>query len=102
MKYFKRLVFHHGAFQTELVWNVLMLTLFIIICGEFAPSAAEPPMELKLDALPKIDPSQFVGAEKCATCHKSYFDGWKTTLHSKMVQPAVAEGPGKTILGDFT
>ena len=65
-------------------------------------SAADGPMELKLDTLSKIDPAQFVGAEKCATCHPSHFDGWKSTLHSKMVQGPIADGPGKTILGDFS
>jgi hypothetical protein len=48
-------------------------------------SAADGSLEFKLDALPKIDITQFVGAERCAKCHESYFAGWKTTLHSKMV-----------------
>jgi predicted CXXCH cytochrome family protein len=65
-------------------------------------SAAEGQLELKLDALPKLDITQFVGAQQCATCHASHFDGWQSTLHSKMVQRPVSEGPGRTILGDFS
>lgn len=82
-----------------LTWPCL---LFTALCFSIMAGAADGPPELKLDALPKIDTTQFVGAERCAKCHESYFDGWKTTLHSKMVQRPIAEGPGKTILGDFS
>lgn len=76
-------------------------SLFVALCISIQAGAADGPLELKLDTLPKTDPSQFVGAERCAKCHASHFDGWKTTLHSKMVQRPIADGPGRTILGDF-
>ncbi len=49
----------------------------------------------------RIDQSQYVGAARCAECHEAHFDGWKESLHAKMIQPAVATGPNKTIVGDF-
>lgn len=49
----------------------------------------------------RIDQSQYVGAARCAECHEAHFDGWKESLHAKMIQPAVAMGPNKTIVGDF-
>ena len=30
--------------------------------------------------------SEFVGSEKCATCHAAEFKTWKDTYHSKMVR----------------
>ncbi len=56
-----------------------------------AACAAGIPLELKPDALPQMDAAQFVGAIRCATCHASQFDGWKGTLHSRMVQRPVAD-----------
>lgn len=49
----------------------------------------------------RIDQSQYVGAAKCAECHQDYYDDWNDTLHAKMIQPPVANGPDKTILADF-
>jgi len=31
---------------------------------------------------------QFVGSDKCSTCHQAEFKSWQATYHSKMVQPA--------------
>lgn len=84
------------------VFTAAFTALFAALFAAVTASAAEGRAELKLDALPKIDPAQFVGAEKCATCHASHFQGWQGTLHSKMVQRPIADGPGKTILGDFS
>ena len=50
----------------------------------------------------RIDQSQYVGAKKCAECHADYVDGWKNTLHAKMIMPAIAEGPNQTIVADFS
>ena len=49
-----------------------------------------------------IDQSQYVGSERCAECHVEHFDGWKGTLHAKMIQRPVAEGPDRTIDADFS
>jgi predicted CXXCH cytochrome family protein len=53
-------------------------------------------------ALPRIDQGQYVGSKKCAGCHQGYYDTWKTSAHNKMIRPAVAEGPDKTILAGFS
>ena len=80
---------------------LLLLLLFATFSSNNTTCLASKPIELNLNALPKTDPTQFVGAEKCATCHAAYFDGWKTTLHSKMFQRPIVDGPQRTILGDF-
>ena len=30
---------------------------------------------------------EFVGSEKCKSCHSEEFKSWKATFHAKMVQP---------------
>jgi predicted CXXCH cytochrome family protein len=50
----------------------------------------------------QIDQSAYVGANRCAECHTQHVEDWKHTLHAKMIQPAVADGPDKTIVADFT
>ena len=41
----------------------------------------------------------YVGSENCKKCHEENFKGWKTTLHSKMIQsPADID----TIEADFS
>jgi predicted CXXCH cytochrome family protein len=49
----------------------------------------------------QIDQKQYVGSKKCAECHRGHFDGWKDSAHNKMIRPAIADGPGRTILADF-
>ena len=44
----------------------------------------------------------YAGSKKCLTCHQAHHGGWKSTLHSKMEQPVVSEGPGKTVKSDFS
>ncbi|MFQ5732321.1 MAG: cytochrome c3 family protein [Planctomycetaceae bacterium] len=50
----------------------------------------------------RIDQSRYVGSKKCAACHTGHYDGWKDSAHNKMIRPAVAKGPHRTILADFT
>lgn len=50
----------------------------------------------------RIDQTQYVGSQKCATCHRTHFDGWKATAHNKMIRPAIAKGPHRTVLADFS
>lgn len=56
----------------------------------------------KSSAWRRIDQSQYVGSNKCAECHKEYFDSWKKTQHAKMIQPPIASGPNRTIDADFS
>ncbi len=44
----------------------------------------------------------YVGSTRCLSCHAQYYEGWKTTLHSKMEQAVVPQGPDKTVKGDFS
>ena len=52
--------------------------------------------------LPTIDQGAYVGSQKCAACHATYYDSWKDSPHNKMIRPAIADGPNKTILADFS
>ncbi len=45
---------------------------------------------------------EYIGSESCAVCHEEHYQGWKTTLHSKMEREAIKEGPNRNILGDFS
>ncbi len=76
-----------------------ILAAFLALCHTAVFAAGKSaPIPLQPDKVPALDHAQFVGAEKCATCHQQYFDGWKTTTHSKMVQ----RPSDKTIVADFT
>ena len=44
----------------------------------------------------------YAGSGKCLHCHEEYYEGWKSTLHSKMEQPVVLKDPDKTVKGDFS
>ncbi len=61
-----------------------------------SPAVAESTAEWR-----RIDQSRYTGSGKCAECHQEHFSDWQGTFHAKMVQPAVAEGPNRTILADF-
>jgi hypothetical protein len=50
----------------------------------------------------RIDQTQFVGSKKCAECHQAHYDGWKDSAHNKMIRPAIADGPDRTIAADFS
>lgn len=45
---------------------------------------------------------EYVGSETCGECHPAHYQGWQTTLHSKMEQAVIKEGPDKNVLGDFS
>ena len=45
---------------------------------------------------------EYVGSKICEKCHPTHYQGWKTTLHSKMEQMVIKDGPDKNVLGDFS
>lgn len=45
---------------------------------------------------------EYVGSETCESCHPAHYQGWQTTLHNKMEQDVIKEGPDKNVLGDFS
>ncbi len=47
-------------------------------------------------------PKNYVGSKKCLKCHLQHYQGWETTLHTKMEQPVILKGPDKTVKGDFS
>jgi predicted CXXCH cytochrome family protein len=48
-----------------------------------------------------IDQREYVGAAKCAQCHKTHYEGWKDSAHNKMIRKPIADGPDRTVLADF-
>jgi predicted CXXCH cytochrome family protein len=51
---------------------------------------------------PRIDQTKYAGSTKCAECHQTYYHTWKETGHNKMIRRPVLEGPGCTVLADFS
>jgi predicted CXXCH cytochrome family protein len=49
----------------------------------------------------RIDQQQYVGSKTCTECHRAHYDDWKDSAHNKMIRPAIADGPNRTILADF-
>jgi predicted CXXCH cytochrome family protein len=49
----------------------------------------------------RIDQQQYVGSKKCTECHQQHYDDWEDSAHNKMIRPAIADGPQRTILADF-
>lgn len=76
--------------------------VFVGATALFLLTALGYPKDSHQAPLPQIDQKAYVGSEKCAACHQSYFDSWKDSPHNKMIRPVVAEGPNKTILADFS
>jgi len=77
--------------EMKILLNIVFsLTLFFII---LPLSNGSPELE---------NNKKYVGSETCALCHETHYLGWKTTLHSKMEQIPIQEGPNTNILGDFS
>ncbi|MAG93036.1 MAG: cytochrome C [Planctomycetaceae bacterium] len=49
----------------------------------------------------RADQQQYAGSQECVKCHRTHYDGWRDSAHNKMIRPAIAEGPRRTILADF-
>ncbi|TGO02045.1 hypothetical protein PN36_31390 [Candidatus Thiomargarita nelsonii] len=43
---------------------------------------------------------EYIGSQKCGKCHEGHYNGWKTTLHTKMEQDVSTTG--ENVLGDFS
>ncbi len=82
-----------------MIGSTICLIAAAIIAPRFMKQSAAIPAD---DALPHIDQHAYIGSKTCEACHKSYFDTWKTSAHNKMIRPAVASGPNKTIVADFS
>lgn len=65
-------------------------------------AAAESGEQSPTSSWRRIVQAEYVGADKCAECHRDHHDGWKDSAHNKMIRPAIAEGPNRTVLADFS
>src|SRR5262249_18285002 len=72
--------------MTCMVWVGLCCLVVVLGGGWFARRgrADEP----KGEQWARIDQTQYVGAKKCAECHKNYYDVWKDSPHNKMIRKA--------------
>ncbi len=66
----------------------------------FALGAGQPPaMQPEPAPVPLAEqPAMMVGNAECVVCHEAAHDAWTASRHSKMVQPATAQG----VRGDFS
>ena len=46
------------------------------------------------------EPAEFTGSQACRGCHSRHYDGWRETIHARMLQDARSDP--RVILGDFT
>lgn len=51
--------------------STLLLLLAAFIGPNFLSKSQAAPADVEL---PYIDQSQYIGSQKCATCHKTYYD----------------------------
>lgn len=54
------------------------------------------------DRAPEPTTKQYTGSEACMDCHNKHYKGWKSTLHARMEQEVIREGPNRNVLGDFS
>ncbi len=66
--------------------------------AEISPGSPTPQKKQSLTHKEK----EYVGSKTCSRCHLKYYEGWKTTLHSKMEQEVIPHGPNITVKGNFS
>ena len=86
----KKVLFKSG------MWGIMTLFLFIVI---LSCTSHEEKKKTGAEAakMPSLGNPEYVGSDKCKSCHWKEHDSWKHTLHSKFVQVASE----LTIIGDF-
>lgn len=80
--------------------SALCLILAAFISPRLTGKSQANPVKQAL--FPHLDQSQYIGSQKCAACHQTYYTDWQSSAHNKMIRPAIAAGPDKTIVADFS
>lgn len=84
---------YYGLSMARRRFSVAVLGLcFLLLWSAKTPTQGQP-----AGVQPTHD-ATWVGAGRCAPCHKDMHDGWKSGRHSKMIQPANAG----SVQGDFS
>ena len=74
----------------------------VYVSGTYAADSAESSAPAGSDAAVAQEENTYVGSKTCANCHTEHYAGWKSTLHSKIEQDVIPQGPDKTVKGDFS
>lgn len=82
-------------------WLLLLISVWIL-SASLMSSPGVSKSKPSSGQLPTICQADYAGSKKCAECHQSYSETWKTSAHNKMIRPAVFEGPDRTVQADFT
>ncbi len=72
-----------------LVLGVVSLSLLM------SSASVEPPE-------PGSAPKWYIGSKACRECHEAHWEGWQNTLHARMEQEPIGQGPARNVLGDFS
>jgi len=75
---------------------LITITLYLIAAPRSSAQAAGPTTQ------PASERAKFVGAVRCAECHKDYYDSWRNSAHNKMIRRPTTAGPEPTVLADFS
>jgi predicted CXXCH cytochrome family protein len=84
-------IIHSMRYLSSIIAYAVMLIGLALVQDVVAQTPAQnPPV------------NEYVGSEKCGECHEEHYDGWKSTLHTKMEQKVIATGFDRNVLGDFS
>jgi len=73
------------------------LALALVACEEGEPTGVEAPAAERVAAMDAAQPPQWVGAERCGSCHEAQLSRWQGSHHDLAMQHASAA----SVLGDF-
>lgn len=81
------------------IWVVLAVLLVFIALGITGKEShvGEDAEAVAVLTPPVFGEPEYVGSLRCKDCHWREYDAWKSTLHSRFMQPAVEHA----VLGDF-
>lgn len=79
---------HYKHYAPLFVWGLI----YIVILGWTVPASATEQSTNGISG-----PNEFVGSNKCASCHQKQFDSWKYSDHYK----SMAEADSDSVLGNF-
>ncbi len=72
--------------KKNIVMKLLVLGLALITLVGFGIERAVAQEDVEYLELPK----QYVGSDKCKSCHQKQYYSWRTTMHSRMTQDVKA------------
>ncbi|HEX6926591.1 MAG TPA: tetratricopeptide repeat protein [Longimicrobiaceae bacterium] len=80
------------------VWAGAALIVVVAIGAALLFRRGAGPGSEHAEQTPEAANAEFVGSQRCASCHEEQFDGWMGSQHQQAMQVATE----KTVLGDFS